>query len=211
MIGIYKITSPTGKVYIGQSINIKHRKTHYKNLSCKQQPRIYNSLIKYGFENHEFEIIEECKIEELDKKEILHKKYVLKEIGWSRVLFCELYDRKGGPKSEKTKNKISQALKGRKISKETRRKISEHPGRGLKLSKANKGNILKNIGLNPKRLMSQRKKIIQLDLKGNVLNGYLSIHEASKEIFGDLKGVSKISNNLNYLSKTCGGFKFKFI
>lgn len=32
MIGIYKITSPSGKVYIGQSVNIKERfKSHLKN------------------------------------------------------------------------------------------------------------------------------------------------------------------------------------
>jgi hypothetical protein len=32
IVGIYKITSPSGKVYIGQSINIERRIKEYKNL-----------------------------------------------------------------------------------------------------------------------------------------------------------------------------------
>jgi len=59
MIGIYKITNPKGKIYIGQSINIKRRFNEYKRLNCSQQPKIYNSLLKYGSDNHKFEIIEE--------------------------------------------------------------------------------------------------------------------------------------------------------
>jgi len=46
MVGIYKITSPSGKIYIGQSINIeKTWKYRYKNLNaCKRQTILYNSL-----------------------------------------------------------------------------------------------------------------------------------------------------------------------
>lgn len=58
MIGIYKITSPTNKVYIGQSWDLERRKISYKNLSgCREQPRIYNSLKKYGFDSHDFEVL----------------------------------------------------------------------------------------------------------------------------------------------------------
>ena len=67
--GIYKITSPTGKIYIGQSVNIHKRFTRYKNLGCVNQPRLYNSFIKYGVENHVFEIIEECLFEEMNIRE----------------------------------------------------------------------------------------------------------------------------------------------
>lgn len=59
MVGIYKITSPSGRVYIGQSFNIKERKRQYKHLNCKAQPKLYNSFIKYGFTNHEFDIVTE--------------------------------------------------------------------------------------------------------------------------------------------------------
>ena len=51
MIGIYKITSPSGKIYIGQSKDIEKRFKAYKNLKCKGQPYIYRSLLKYGSGN----------------------------------------------------------------------------------------------------------------------------------------------------------------
>jgi group I intron endonuclease len=66
IIGIYKITSPTGRVYIGKSKNIKNRFSGYnKPKKSKLQVRLYNSFIKHGVGNHVFEIIEECPISEL--------------------------------------------------------------------------------------------------------------------------------------------------
>ena len=69
MIGIYKITSPTGKVYIGQSININKRFYQYKKLHCKGQVILYNSFMKHGVENHIFEVIKECEVLELNNEE----------------------------------------------------------------------------------------------------------------------------------------------
>jgi excinuclease UvrABC nuclease subunit len=41
MVGIYKITNPNGKVYIGQAINIDKRIQKYKWISAIQkQPKI---------------------------------------------------------------------------------------------------------------------------------------------------------------------------
>jgi len=67
--GIYKIISPTGRIYIGQGVNIRKRFRDYKNLHCKLQIRLYNSIVKHGWEKHIFEIIEECKKEDLNCKE----------------------------------------------------------------------------------------------------------------------------------------------
>ena len=75
MIGIYKITNPKGKIYIGQSVNIKSRFYMYKMLHCKSQPKLYNSLLKYGSEKHTFEILEECDISELNHKERYYQDY----------------------------------------------------------------------------------------------------------------------------------------
>jgi group I intron endonuclease len=65
MIGIYKITSPSNKIYIGQSKNVEKRIKFYKYTLAKGQPRLYNSFKKYGYENHTFEIIHCCEIHEL--------------------------------------------------------------------------------------------------------------------------------------------------
>lgn len=69
MIGIYKITSPSNKIYVGQSINIEKRFKSYSKLHCYQQYKLYNSLKKYGYKQHIFEILEECTIEQLNIKE----------------------------------------------------------------------------------------------------------------------------------------------
>lgn len=140
--GIYKITSPSGKIYIGQSSNIKNRIYSYKKLHCKKQTFLYNSFLKYGVENHQFDIIEYCSEEDLncserfwqDEFNVIGKNglnCILQECGEKRYII-----------SEETRKKISESLKGdkhpqygkvgelcpnfgRKASDETRRKQSE--------------------------------------------------------------------------------------
>lgn len=69
MVGIYCITSPSGKKYIGQSINIEQRKKIYYGHHCKKQIKLHASLLKYGFDKHTFEIIEECEEGKLNERE----------------------------------------------------------------------------------------------------------------------------------------------
>ncbi|MCK9370544.1 GIY-YIG nuclease family protein [Candidatus Dojkabacteria bacterium] len=56
---IYRLTSPSGKVYIGQSVDVRKRMRHYKNLLCQGQHKILNALTKYGFENFKLDILHE--------------------------------------------------------------------------------------------------------------------------------------------------------
>jgi group I intron endonuclease len=72
MIGIYKITSPSGKVYVGQTIDIDKRFNGYKNQkqnTFQNQTRLKRSMLKYGWANHIFEVIVECAIEDLNRME----------------------------------------------------------------------------------------------------------------------------------------------
>lgn len=73
MIGIYYWKNLiTNEYYIGQSIDITRRKAQHK-LTQKDPNRkeaLYKSMNKYGLENFEFGILEECSIEKLDEKEI---------------------------------------------------------------------------------------------------------------------------------------------
>jgi group I intron endonuclease len=76
--GIYKITNPKGAIYIGQSKNVNERLTRYKKLQCcKSQHLLYRSFLKYGVNNHNFEIlvIGEYSKDELNK---LENEYILK-------------------------------------------------------------------------------------------------------------------------------------
>lgn len=72
---IYKITSPSNKSYIGQTIRLKQRLSCYAHLRCKNQSAIYNAILKYGWENMKVEILwekesKERLVEELNELEI---------------------------------------------------------------------------------------------------------------------------------------------
>jgi len=58
---IYRITSPSGKVYIGITSNMNNRMSVYRSefsQSKSKQTLIYNSIKKYGFPAHELKIID---------------------------------------------------------------------------------------------------------------------------------------------------------
>jgi len=109
MIGIYKIINPKGKVYIGQSWNIQNRFWHYFALSCKSQIKLYNSFLKYGVDNHKFEIIHELPEiitqEELNGWEIWYWQ-LEKHYGKQILNLREPGSR--GKNNEETKKKISE-------------------------------------------------------------------------------------------------------
>lgn len=112
MITIYKITSPSGRVYIGQTKNFYKRKQTYKRLHCKTQYLLYNSLKKYGWEAHIMEKLSRVKENEADESEKmyieLYKTYYKDGRGMNLT--------RGGynTQSEETKKKISIALLGSK-------------------------------------------------------------------------------------------------
>lgn len=112
MIGIYKITSPSNKIYIGQSINIKKRRANYESLQCKGQPRLYYSIKKHGWENHVFEVIEECIVDLLNHRERHWQDFY--DVLGVNGLNCALqgHKDKSGHLSEETKMKISKNRKG---------------------------------------------------------------------------------------------------
>lgn len=68
--GIYTITSPSGRVYVGQSVDIERRFAEYqRNGSVKKQRRIAASFAKYGVNAHEFSLLVECSEVDLFKLE----------------------------------------------------------------------------------------------------------------------------------------------
>ena len=176
MIGIYKITSPAGRIYIGQSTDIDYRFSSYKRLKCKPQLRIYNSFMKHGVDNHVFEIVEECSPESLNERERYWQDFynVLGKEGLNcllvstdslqRVLSDEMKLKisnslTGFRHTEESRAKISKGLTGRPVSQETRFKISESnknkhrsPETARKISEALKGRKI------PKDVIEKRRK-----------------------------------------------------
>jgi group I intron endonuclease len=112
MTGIYKITSPTDKVYIGQSYLIEKRFYQYKKLYCKDQYRIYNSLKKHGPDNHDFSIV--CEMNDNVHPVVITQMEQYFMDAYSAMGY-ELMNLKGaGPKgkaSEETKKRMSEVGK----------------------------------------------------------------------------------------------------
>ena len=85
MVGIYKITNPEGKAYIGLSKEIEKRWKSHKNLQFQGNELLRESLIKYGGDSHSFEVIEEIDISSLKRAKansLLRKceRYWIKEL-----------------------------------------------------------------------------------------------------------------------------------
>lgn len=144
MIGIYKITSPSKRIYIGQSINIEKRKISYKNLTnnVKCQIKLYNSIKKYGWDNHKFEVIEECNRNNLNIKERYWQDYydVLNENGLNCIL--QSTDKLKHVVSKEVRKKISNANKGKsKKFSETHLKNLSESHKGHKMSQQTKDKI----------------------------------------------------------------------
>ena len=180
IIGIYKITSPSGRIYIGQSVDFKRRYSEYENLNnIIGQTRLYNSFVKYGAENHVIEFIEECKFPQLNIVERKWQDYynVIGKNGLNCVLtktdelprvVCEetrikiSNGNKGRIVSQKTRNKLSKIHKGRKCSEETKIKLSKsNTGKTMSLEareKLSKINIGKKHTEESKKKMSESKK-----------------------------------------------------
>lgn len=144
---IYKIVSPSGKIYIGQTIDLRSRKSHYKRLHCKSQYRLYCSLKGHGFDAHQFEIIQVCD----NNKNLLNKA----EIFWINYYNTfntdhGLNSMSGGSRgvpSIETRKRQSESHKGKKLSPETCMRLSESK-KGRIFSKESREKISKShIGL----------------------------------------------------------------
>ncbi len=110
---VYKITSPSGKIYIGSTIgSTKRRWTSYKQLKCQAQPKLYKSLVKYGVDNHKFEVIWEGPSEERLKRERLYGDlYEVLDKNKGLNLKLPRYEDVPAKYSEETREKMSKSRK----------------------------------------------------------------------------------------------------
>jgi group I intron endonuclease len=109
---IYKLTSPSGKVYVGQTTDFAKRMRKYANCNCAGQPAIYQALRKYGWDSFKAEQIMVAEDKEwLDFYEewaIIHFDAMNPNNGYN---LCAGGNAGGSP-SEETRLKLSVASKG---------------------------------------------------------------------------------------------------
>lgn len=233
MIGIYKITSPSGKIYIGQTTNFTKRKNYYKNGAKPYQVRIHNSLQKYGYDAHTIEFIEECLVENLNERERYWQDFydVIGENG----LNCRLTETKdkSGFISEESKAKMSEARQnriltdkekyrlkslflGRTHTEETKNKISEsNKGRKFtaehiaKLPQNQKGKFRPKASEATKikqSLNSPKSKVVyQYTMNGMFIDEYRNVSEAQRCL-----GISNVSSAALGRIPSAGGFKWRY-
>jgi group I intron endonuclease len=199
MTGIYKITSPSGKVYIGQTIDIQRRFKTYKSLKCKEQPRLYKSFIKYGVQNHKFEIIGEFMKLELTKFE----RYFQQMFDSTGIngLNCNLVatNEFTGEHSEQTKIKMSNSAKGKKKSAEHIAKLPQNQ-KGYKAKPRSE-----SFKLNQSLYNGKNKKVYQYEKDGNFIKEWINVSEAERHY-----SINNISAAALGKLKTSGGFKWSY-
>lgn len=213
IIGIYKITSPTKRVYIGQSIDIDKRWTDYISLHCKSQTRLYRSLKKHGVKNHKFEVLCQCDVKELNEMERFYQDAfcAINEHGLNCVLTktdsrrVEISDETREKLSESSKNisdetreKIRTANIGKKLSEETKEKISaSNKGRIMsektkeKISLANKGSF-RSLDSKNKMRIAQKGRVISFETRKKMSEsrkGRVISEETRNKISNSRKGI----------------------
>lgn len=197
--GIYTITNNiNNKIYVGScATSIKQRFCNHKNELLKGIHRntyLQNAINKYGIDNFEFEILEEC----------LPEYCVSTEQYWMNML--NVCNRKfgynlapvagnslGQKRTEQQKLNISNSVKGKRVG-------SLNPNYGKTWSAETREKINNS---------TRNKGVLKLDLDNNVLEEYKSLAEAGRlnNLYSD--HIGKVCNNKpNHL--TAGGYKWKF-
>jgi len=200
MTGIYKITSPTNKVYIGQSINIERRFKNYKSISqTRGQVMLHNSFKKHGVNKHAFEIIEECIVESLNERERYYQDFYDVLNGG---LNCLLTDTKDSIKvySAESIERIRQGNLGKEIPDSVRKQTSE---------------TMKKKGIKPKFKMNgfDNHKSIKIKSFNIVTNEelLLNLSETSKYFKVDRELISNRLNKVTVSFRKLKDWRFEYV
>lgn len=194
---IYKYTSPSGKVYIGQTVNEQKRRNRFFNLNDTYGgPKIDRARKKYSPENFIYEILFE--IEADDIKDILNEKEIQFITQYNSVEDGYNCDAGGNSRigyipTEQARLNMSRAQTGRKQSEATKQKLSEQ-----------------RKGIAPTAAIEAHKKAIVVYTKtGEFVGNFDSSTEAAKALgFKDTTNISAVLHNKR---KSTGGYVFKFI
>ncbi len=220
--GIYKITClSNNKVYIGSSSDIKYRwYRHRRNMQFgRGNKNMLNSYKKYGVNSFQFEILEECNVSDLIKREIYWADFY-KLNGYTLFNCGDFIESptRGVEVSLETRLKISKSLigntrtKGKKQTEETRKKISESLKKlGRKMSTEN----LEKLRFANKKPKSQETKLKLSKIKTEMI-GIKVLCVDTNDVFNSYKeAADKFNTNYQAIRQAilrngkCCGLTFK--
>lgn len=205
---VYLHIFPNNKYYIGITCVKPYTRRWRAGSSYSKQPKIYNAILKYGWENIQHKILyENLTKEEANEKEIeCIKLYNSIKNGYNISIGGN--GKNGVPCSKETKNKISIANKGKKKSDKSKnnlkRYIEEHGAwnKGKKMSKEH----FRKIAEERKRRCN--KKIYALNPKTlQIEKIYISCTEASKALKVSKSNISRCCKGGR---PTCAGYKWRY-
>ena len=221
--GIYMWTSPSGKKYIGQSIDLVKRYNQFLNFNHRYGgKKINDARTKYHtIDEWSYKVLERCGIDDLDERE---RYYIALYDTMNNGYNCEsggnenktLSDETklnlkmsmtgdknpnfGTHRTDKTKQKISEALKGKTFTDEHKRNLSIGQ-KGRESPKYWKGKYGKD--------HHSSKAVLQYTIEGILINEFGGTMEAERITGINHRNISSCCRGL-YGYKTAGGFKWAY-
>ena len=214
-IGIYVITAPNGKVYVGASTNIKRRWADHKHNRRIGKTNLCKSFREFGVDKHSFEILEECKVDKLLERETFWKTQYLSKVGddMSQVLFHQRKDaNKMHSMSKSTKAKLSKSAQIGKAN--STYSAADDLERNSNIGKAHLGmKRSAQAKLNMRVSKPTRwRKVAQFTLDGKFIRFFDSITKAADSLGKRNGGIAKCCKGYDGKSPitTAHGYKWEY-
>lgn len=196
---IYKYTSPSGKIYIGQTTNHRLRRKRWFDMSSPYtspdwKSKIDKARVKYGPNSFLYEI--------LFQKKYISREAAKIELNILEIYYIGLYDSyrvgynstiggnsvSGVKHSDESKLKMRLSKLGKKMSDSTKAKLSKALT-GIKRSDeyrerariAHQGQKRTKESIE-KQILAQYKKVAMFDLDGNIIRTFNSINSAANYV-----------------------------
>lgn len=200
--GIYKIQNNINqKIYVGQSVNIETRwKQHICCSETESQYPIHRALRKYGIENFSFSVLEECKMSELNNKEI---EWISKLNSYEEGYNCT----RGGEGQLKINYKQILELWNNGLGAKEISKITNIKNNHLTF-------ILHSFEISKEEIKERsknymRKPVEQYDFLGNLIAVYSCAEEAFQVTGINAKNIQCVCQRQSQY-KSAGGFLWKY-
>lgn len=230
---IYKYTSPTGQVYIGQTMRERERKWEHRNETSKTDTKFGRALKEYGYDNFKYEILVKFKpTEEVSRllrvlnylEQRLVKSYSSVENGYNLTSGGDSHTHSEESiikmreaalnMTEEHKTKLSKSAKIRVTrdmqQPEKRKRIMDNLKKGSQLSIAMSDETKKKLS----EANNHRKKAVnQYDMEENFIASYDSIASAARSINDEVYKASQKTKS-NHIGECIRGIRksaFKFI